>query len=154
MYSDWVGPAIAGFLTLWLLGVTILIWKQSEFIKSLFPKTGERDVKKKFEELLSEVESFKGNLKQVNEKVEGFGMEGEGHMQKFALIRFNPYEDTGGDQSFSVALLNNLGDGFVITSLHARSQTRVFAKPIEKGKSSKYRLSWEEENVVKKALEK
>ncbi|HKG57018.1 MAG TPA: DUF4446 family protein, partial [Candidatus Limnocylindrales bacterium] len=48
--------------------------------------------------------------------------------QRIGLVRFNPFEDTGGNQSFAVALLDAHGDGFVLSSLHGRGGTRVYAK--------------------------
>jgi hypothetical protein len=68
------------------------------------------------------------------------------------LLRYNPYEDTGGDQSFSLALLDNDGNGVVVTSLHSRSGTRVFSKPVILGKASQFQFSKEEDEVIKKAL--
>lgn len=154
MYSDWVGPAIAGFLTVWLGILTILVWKQGEFLKSLFPKSGERDIRRKFEEVLQTIDSFGRELKDTKLDLSDLRKEGFSHISRFWLLRYNPYEDSGGDQSFTVALLDENGSGIVLTSLHARSGTRVFGKPIENGKSSKYKLSSEEEEVIKKALER
>ena len=59
---------------------------------------------------------------------------------KQALIRFNPFGDTGGDQSFVLALLDNHNNGVIISSVHARTGTRVYAKEITNG-LSKYNLS-------------
>ena len=53
--------------------------------------------------------------------------------QRVGLVRFNPFEDTGGNQSFAVALLDAVGDGFVLSSLHARQGTRVYAKTVAAG---------------------
>src|SRR5258705_3837500 len=65
-------------------------------------------------------------------------------IQKVAVIRYNPFSDTGGDQSFAIALLDSLGNGVVLSSLHSRTDTRVFAKPVQSGRS-KYQLSDEEQ---------
>ncbi len=72
-------------------------------------------------------------------------------IQKVAVIRYNPFSDTGGDQSFAIALLDSLGNGVVLSSLHSRTDTRVFAKPVQSGRS-KYQLSDEEQDAIKKAL--
>jgi hypothetical protein len=72
-------------------------------------------------------------------------------IQKVAVIRYNPFSDTGGDQSFAIALLDSLGNGIVLSSLHSRTDTRVFAKPVTSGRS-KYQLSDEEQDAIKKAL--
>ena len=54
---------------------------------------------------------------------------------RVGLVRFNPFEDTGGNQSFALALLDVHGDGFVMSSLHARNMTRVYAKAVAAGKA-------------------
>ncbi len=54
--------------------------------------------------------------------------------QRVGLVRFNPFEDTGGNQSFALALLDADGNGWVLSSLHARSGTRVYAKSIQGGR--------------------
>lgn len=51
------------------------------------------------------------------------------------LVRYNPFENTGGNQSFALALLDAVGDGWILSSLHARAGTRVYAKAIKGGHS-------------------
>jgi hypothetical protein len=55
--------------------------------------------------------------------------------QRVGLVRYNPFEETGGNQSFALALLDASGDGWVLSSLHARSGTRVYAKTIKSGRA-------------------
>jgi Protein of unknown function (DUF4446) len=72
-------------------------------------------------------------------------------IQKVGVIRFNPFADTGGDQSFAVALLDAAGNGVVLSSLHGRADTRIFAKSVQAGRS-KHALSDEEQDAIRKAL--
>ena len=72
---------------------------------------------------------------------------------RVALVRFNPFEDTGGNQSFALAMLDGRGDGFVVSSLHARAGTRVYAKTIAGG-ASEAALSDEEGEALRVALAK
>lgn len=72
-------------------------------------------------------------------------------VSRVGLVRFNPFEDTGGNQSFALALLDAAGDGIVVSSLHARSGTRIYAKTIRAGRSATA-LSEEEEAAVRQAL--
>lgn len=156
MYPDWfvfVGLTAAAIF-IWLGILSYFIISGRKFLKSLFPKSGERDIRKKFEEVLKSVSDLGERENLLAEKLKKLEEKGLGHIQRLELLRYNPYEDTGGDQSFSVALLSHQGDGVVITSLHTRSETRVFAKGIEKAKAVKYQLSEEEERVVKKAMAK
>jgi hypothetical protein len=71
-------------------------------------------------------------------------------IQRVGIVRFNPFSDTGGDQSFSIALLDGDGDGLVLSSLFGRSETRVFAKPVQGGQS-KYTLTEEEQEAIQLA---
>jgi hypothetical protein len=71
--------------------------------------------------------------------------------QRVGLVRYNPFEETGGNQSFALALLDAKGDGWVLSSLHARSGTRVYAKAIVGG-TADAGLSDEESAAIKQAL--
>ena len=71
--------------------------------------------------------------------------------QRIGLVRFNPFEETGGNQSFAVALLDANGDGFVLSSLHARAGTRVYAKALTGGQADGA-LSEEEAEALRRAM--
>lgn len=96
-----------------------------------------KEILSRFDNLSKEFEE----LKETNKKC----------AQKFAVIRFNPFNESGGDQSFSIALLDGNNDGFVITSHYHRDANRVYAKPIRQGQS-KYQLSEEEKQAINKAI--
>jgi len=71
--------------------------------------------------------------------------------QRAGLVRYNPFEETGGNQSFALALLDAAGDGWVLSSLHARSGTRVYAKAIKAGRADTG-LSEEETAALAQAM--
>jgi hypothetical protein len=73
-------------------------------------------------------------------------------LQHIGMVRFNPFEDTGSDQSFAIALLDDHRDGIVLSSLHGRSNTRLFAKPVANG-ASEHHLSDEESEAIRVAVE-
>jgi hypothetical protein len=75
-----------------------------------------------------------------------------GSLQHIGLVRFNPFDDTGSDQSFAIALLDDQRDGVVLSSLHGRANTRLYAKPVENGASS-HNLSDEETEAIRIAVE-
>lgn len=72
------------------------------------------------------------------------------HLQRVGFLRFNPFRDAGGDQSFAVALADQDGNGLVISSLHSRDVTRVYGKPLAAWESA-YPLTDEEQQVIIKA---
>jgi len=71
-------------------------------------------------------------------------------IQKVSVVRFNPFKETGGDQSFVIALLDPQDNGLVISSLFTREGNRIYSKPIENSQST-YPLSKEELEALKKA---
>jgi uncharacterized protein DUF4446 len=55
-------------------------------------------------------------------------------LQRVGIVRYNPFEETGGNQSFALALLDAEDHGIIVSSLHARSGTRVYAKAVTGGR--------------------
>lgn len=72
------------------------------------------------------------------------------HLQRFGFLRFNPFRDAGGDQSFSLALADHDGNGVVISSLHSRDGARIYGKPLSAW-TSPYPLTEEERQAIAKA---
>lgn len=75
-------------------------------------------------------------------------------LHKFSVIRFNPFRDIGGDQSFSLALLDSKNNGIVLSSLYSRDGVRVYAKSIQKGICEKHQLTEEEKHAITLAMNK
>jgi hypothetical protein len=75
-------------------------------------------------------------------------------VHKVGIVRFNPFKDIGGDQSFALALLDGKNSGIVISSLHTREGTRMYSKPVFKGEADKYALTDEEKQAIKSATNK
>lgn len=71
-------------------------------------------------------------------------------IQKVGLVRFNPFSDTGSDQSFALALLDLYDNGVVVSSIHGRQGTRIYAKPVRGGESGNH-LSAEELEAISQA---
>lgn len=74
-------------------------------------------------------------------------------VQKVGMIRFNPFGETGGNQSFALAMLDNYNSGVIILSLYSRDGVRIYAKPVKEGKSE-YQLSKEEEESLQIAMKR
>lgn len=101
---------------------------------------------------IGRVEEVSGRLDELNRVHADLEERSRGSLQHIGLVRFNPFDDTGSDQSFAIALLDDRRDGIVISSLHGRNNTRVFAKPVESG-SSRHALSDEEAQAIRIAVE-
>ncbi|HEX4744121.1 MAG TPA: DUF4446 family protein [Candidatus Limnocylindria bacterium] len=100
---------------------------------------------------LEKVDRLGERVDALNELQRDLERTGQRAVQRVGVVRFNPFTDTGGDQSFAIALLDALGNGLVVSSLHGRADTRVFAKQVRGGRS-KHQLSTEEEEAIRQAL--
>lgn len=72
-------------------------------------------------------------------------------IQKVGMVRYNAFQDTGSDLSFTLALLDENNDGVVLNGIYSREMSNIYAKPVEKGKSN-YTLSEEESQAIQKAI--
>ena len=106
---------------------------------------------KLIEEVISHQEK---NLKHISKNHEGLielEEENKKNIQKVGLYRFNPFKDTGGDQSFILTFLDGKDSGVIISALHTRTGTRWYAKEVIKGKGTDYELSTDEEKALQSA---
>jgi len=144
---------IAVGFAIWLIIITVLLAKSLLHYRRLTADVSKKDLISALNHLISATGQNADDLQKLSERVAIEADEGKKHFQKFGFLRFNPFTDTGGDQSFSLSLLDEKGDGFVISSLHSRENTRLYAKKIEGGKSlGNTILSKEEQDVIKQAI--
>lgn len=104
-----------------------------------------------FKEILALLKKLEKDFNKTSKELADFKKESERTLQKVGMVRFNPFREIGGDQSFSIAVLDANNNGFVVTSLYGRENSRVYAKKISKGTSS-HSLSKEEKQALDKAM--
>lgn len=102
-------------------------------------------------ELQKRVMELEEQLNKVSQELEVFQRDMREAFTKIGMVRFNPFGEIGGDQSFSVSLLNQEDTGIVITSHYGKEMNRMYAKPVKRG-TSEYQLSEEEQQAIKKAM--
>lgn len=152
MYSGaGVTELLGAVIVVWLLILSYIIYRERNYLRQLFPKGEGRDIRDKFSEVIAALEETQRRDVNLNKNLKELYKEGLGHIQRMALVRYNPYGDTGGNMSFSFSLLDGRGTGVVITSLHTRAGTRIYAKEVKAGKSE-LQLSKEETEVIRQAL--
>lgn len=140
------------FLFLWLFVVTILLFRTRNNWRKLSPGQKNLNLVQIIENILTKQDITTKNITKLAQEIERVGALTKLSFQKSAIVRYNPFEDTGGDQSFIIALLNGQNNGFVISSLHSRNGTRIYAKQIASGKAAEHELSKEEKEIVDKAI--
>lgn len=138
------------FLAIWLIILSLLFyWMLRHYLR--LSKIDGGNLKKVLDKVLS-VQNYNSIfLEKLESKLKKLEIEGNKHIQKIGLVRYNPFNETGGDHSFSLAILSGKQDGLVITGLHNRDKTRVYVKSMKNGKSS-HVLSKEESKAIQEAI--
>ncbi len=138
--------------SLWLLIITILLVRTMVHYTRLTADVSKKDLISALNNLISVSGQNSDDLKSLSEKLTKEITENKKHFQRLGFKRYNPFTDTGGDQSFTAAFLDDNGDGIMISSLHSRENTRIYAKQVENGKVTSQALSKEEQEVINQAL--
>lgn len=104
------------------------------------------EVVRRLSRLEAQLEELRPRL-QYAEQVAGVSL------QKIGFVRFNPFQDTGGDNSFILVLLDAENTGVMVSSLFAREGVRIYGKQINRGRS-RHQLSAEEKAALEETMSK
>lgn len=137
---------------IWLSLLTFLFLRMSAHYNNLIDKTHKTSLQEALTVLLQDVAIAKKDIAFLRTKCDTIEKEGQLHIQKIGLLRFNPFEDTGGDQSFILVLVDGKDTGVVISGLYSRSGTRWYAKKIVEGKGLEHELSVDEKKALTSAV--
>ena len=134
-----------------LLGVFILAYlviRLRNHYHLLTANVNKKTLEAVLTEIVRDVHKAKKDIASLSERCDTIEKDGLYHIQKIGLLRFNPFKDTGGDQSFILALLDAKDTGVVITALYSRSGTRWYSKKVVEGKGSEHELSDDEKKAL------
>lgn len=143
--------AILFSLFIWLIVITFLYSRNLTRLKALTKGISKRDLRSIIENIQRDSRLTNQQITTIKKTLKSIQLDAQSHYQALGFMRYNPFSDTGGNQSFCLCLLDRHGDGVVISSLHSRGQTRAYAKKIKGGHSLGYTLSKEERAVIKQA---
>ena len=135
----------------WNVFLQLQMEKTRKRIKIFFKGRKTKDLEEVIAEQVKRMKNMEGDIEKLVEWNEKLQKIADISIQKVGVIRFNPFKDTGGDQSFAIALLDKNDNGLVISSLYSREGTRIYTKPV-KGGVSDYHLSEEEKKAITKAI--
>ena len=143
---------VSGVLFIGIIALALRLWRVEKKLRSFFSGKDAKSLEDVFVLLRKEMmearrtlQDFDGRIRETRERLRA-------SVQNVGIVRFNPFRDAGGDQSFCIALLDEGHNGVVISSLYSRDGVRVYGKPIQAGAST-YTLSEEERQAIAKALQ-
>lgn len=137
---------------IWVGILTVFLRRTIRHYQTLTEGIDKKNLSFVLEKILKDLAKGEEQRESLARAIEKLTKENIYNIQKVGLVRYNPFAETGGNQSFCLALLDGEDSGLVISSLHSRETTRIYAKPVKKGKSLLgYQLSAEEEEAIKNA---
>lgn len=136
-------------------GIAILLgafwlFSTEKRLKRFFLGKKAKDLEETIVQMQNEIMQINKIKKVMEEDIININKKLKKSVRGVETVRFNPFPDQGSNQSFSIGILNEDGDGVVLSSLYSRERMSVFAKPVKNGKSE-YELSNEEKEVLSKA---
>lgn len=137
-------------LTVWLAFLNTGLRKHQRRHKEISNALDKANLAEALSKALDDVEDLRKELGKLAGAQQSTRRQLEGAFQQLGIVRFNAFDDLGGELSFAAALLNEHSDGMLISSIYGREESRSYVKPVKKGKSS-FALSAEEEEAIKKA---
>lgn len=135
----------------WLIVLSIVTIRMLSHYNRLtrgVTSAGLRDV---LESLMKSDQAAQSRFRSIDDSIKLLTQDGARHIQRVGIIRFNPFSDTGGAQSFSLAIVDSRDNGIVMTSLYARNGNRWYVKEVVAGRGKGVELSREEESAIKHA---
>jgi hypothetical protein len=152
----YVGPLLAAVVVLLavmvglMIGLALRLRRVENSYRTLTAGTNAGNLDAVLEDHVCQVRQATERVTELDELTHQLERASRTHIQRLGFLRFNPFRDSGGDQSFVVALADQDGNGIVISGLHGRDATRVYAKPLAVWESV-YPLTDEERQAIRKA---
>ncbi len=142
---------LAAIFFIWLIFLTYLLFRLSAQYAGLTKGTSKKTVMGILESFADELQIAKKDLANLGLQYDKIEKDSQFHIQRIGLLRFNPFNDTGGDQSFILSLIDAKETGVVISGLYSRSGTRWYAKKVINGKGVEHDLSEDEKRSIQLA---
>lgn len=151
VFNGTVFAVIILLLVVWISIVSAVMYRMIRHYNRLTGSTTGKTLKDVLELIVKYQKDLGKRLKGAEDDIKKLGGETKLCIQRVGIVRFNPFSDTGGSQSFSLALLDGADNGIVITSLYARNGNRFYIKQVRSGHGVGLDLSKEELTAISKA---
>lgn len=154
LYSIYLWAALVALflvLAIWVITLQVRVNRLIRHYNRILADSEEGTLHDALDRFVSRLDETTGQVEALAEVCRTVETNVRHAIQRVGIVRFNPFADTGSDQSFAVALLDLNGTGIVFSSLFSRTSTRIFAKPVVDGKST-HALTDEEQEAIEQAM--
>ena len=142
---------IGGLFFIWLIFISWILYRTRRHYYNLISGSRKQTIAEILDQLLSNNKKFSQEIDKLTKDLRGAIEQSKLPLQKIGMVRFNPFERAGGEQSFVIALLNNHNSGIIINFIYTREGLRTYVKKVKEGRGEKYELSEEEQEAIKKS---
>jgi|DewCreStandDraft_4_1066084.scaffolds.fasta_scaffold46712_2 hypothetical protein len=152
--GGWIAALVASNVLLFLavIALTIRSWRLMQLYTRLTRGASGANLEELLLEYADTVHKTADRLSEAERAIERLAEVQRRCVQHVAVVRYDAFEDVGGEQSFALAALDERGVGVVLSSVYSRSDVRVYAKEMRNGKPS-HALSSEEQRAIARARE-
>lgn len=140
-----------GLAFLWLAVISFFLFRALTHYKNLSTRTGSKSIDSILDSILDQLVTHERDGVKVKEAILTLESQAKKHLQRVGFVKFNPFERSGGEQSFVIALLDSNNSGIVETFMYTREGVRIYVKQVREGKSVEYELSDEEKEAIRTA---
>ena len=146
----YIGLFLGATSTLLVVWAMLRLNRLDRVRKQFFSTGGDKDLESTLVDQNRNITQVQKELAELNEKTTDLTILNKSNYQKIGFLRYDPFHDSAGNISFSLALLNGKNDGVVISTLHSREGVRVYAKSLTAGESES-KLTEEELTAINNA---
>ncbi|MGB9883493.1 MAG: DUF4446 family protein [Microgenomates group bacterium] len=132
----------------WLAGLTYFFLKLRNHYYRLISSSKKQNLDDILDWLLNNDKKNDQEIKLLKQKLEEEIKKSNFYFKKIGLVRFNPFSGGANDQSFVLALLDNLNNGIILNFIYTKEGLRVYTKRVNQGKGVEYQLSDEEKKAI------
>lgn len=155
MYNPMNGVTVILALFVIFIGIRVLVVgsrlkKLRKQYVEVMGGTGVTDLEDVILELRNTIAAQEEHAQRMQKQLEQVEQVQQQEKGRIGVLRYNAFADQGSDLSFSIAVVNTAQDGVVLSGIHSRENTYVYAKPLDKGESS-YPLTPEERKAIEQA---
>jgi len=135
----------------WFVVLTFMIYSVKKHYSDLIVRTKKRSIDEILDTILNQESVMKKNQEMIENAMLNLQNELKLSFHRIGVVRFNAFEKMQGEQSFVLALLNNIKSGIVLNFIYTQEGFRIYTKIVTEGKGSEYELSDEEKEAILKA---
>ncbi|MEK7060788.1 MAG: DUF4446 family protein [Patescibacteria group bacterium] len=135
----------------WISIITYVLVRLVRHYNRLTGEGQKRGLKEVLDAITTAIDVLQKRNSTTEKAIHALEIDGAQHVQRIGIVRFNPFADTGGTQSSSIAILDALKNGIVMTTLYGRAGNRSYVKEIIDGMCKELDLSKEEKEAIEKA---